>query len=94
VSPDDPTVYVVAEEVRSLAFQYFDGTNWQDTWDSTATGSDGMTPMGPPLAIAITVGLSPPGSTDASKVQTYRHVVALMTANGAGQQTTGTATSP
>src|SRR5207253_5723580 len=32
--PDEPS-YVVAEEVKSLAFSYFDGNTWQDAWDGT-----------------------------------------------------------
>jgi type II secretory pathway component PulJ len=60
--PDDPA-FVVAEEVKSLTFQYFDGTNWQDSWDGTQTpSSGGNNPQGPPQLIAITIGLMVPGS--------------------------------
>ena len=45
--------------MRSLNFQYFDGTDWQDSWDSTALGPDGVTPLGSPLAIAVTIGIAP-----------------------------------
>jgi len=48
--------------VKTLTFSYFDGTDWQDSWDGTQLGSDGMTPVGAPLAIAITIGIAPPGS--------------------------------
>jgi prepilin-type N-terminal cleavage/methylation domain-containing protein len=60
VPPDvpDEASYVIADEVKSLTFSYFDGNAWQDSWDGTMPGADGMTPMGPPLAIAITVGIS------------------------------------
>ena len=27
--------YVIAQEVRNVQFQYWDGMNWNDTWDST-----------------------------------------------------------
>src|SRR5207253_917962 len=54
--PDEPS-YVLAEEVKSLRFRYFDGTSWQDSWDGTAPGPDGPTPKGPPLAIEITLGV-------------------------------------
>jgi hypothetical protein len=87
--PDELT-YVIAEEVKSLEFQYFDGTNWQTSWDGTALGSDGMTPMGPPLAIQIKVGISPKNG-DPDNLKYYRHVVTIPTANGstvATQQTT------
>ncbi len=83
--PDEPS-FVIAEEVKSLQFRYFDGTSWQDTWDATAAGSSGA-PLGPPLAIEITVGISFLGSdglVQESKpiLKSYRHVVAIPTANG------------
>jgi hypothetical protein len=85
--PDEASL-VIAEEVKSLTFSYWDGTNWQDTWDGTQTGSDGQTPIGPPLAIAIVIGLAPPGSSVDSQppLKYYRQVVPLPTANGATQQ--------
>ena len=56
---DNESSYVLADEVRSLNFQYFDGTDWQDSWDSTALGADGVTPVGSPRAIAVTIGIAP-----------------------------------
>lgn len=92
VPPDvqEPAQYLMAEEVKSLQFQYFDGSAWQDTWDSTAPGADGTTPMGPPAAIAVTLGVAVPGTN--GQVKTYRHVIALATANGQPQTTTTTTT--
>jgi hypothetical protein len=89
---DDEAKLVIAEEVKSLSFSYWDGTAWQDTWDGTATGSDGVSPLGPPLAIAITIGLVTPSTGGAGSEPTlkqYRHVVAIRAANGATQATTG-----
>ncbi len=86
----DEASFIIAPEVQSLAFSYFDGTTWQDTWDGTATSSDG-TPVGLPQAIAVTLGLAQPGkaktvvngSSDVQpQLKTYRHVIALPTANG------------
>jgi hypothetical protein len=96
--PDDPSL-VIAEEARSLTFQYFDGTSWQDSWDGTQSpASGGNNPQGPPLAIAITIGLAVPGSTPSEsgevKLKTYRHVVAIPTANGATQNSNTSGTSP
>jgi hypothetical protein len=73
---------VVAPEVKSLAFSYFDGSTWQDSWDGSMPGADGVTPMGPPLAIAVVIGLVPPGA-DGGAVKAYRHVISVSTANGA-----------
>jgi prepilin-type N-terminal cleavage/methylation domain-containing protein len=81
----DEDQYVVAPEVKNVQFQYFDGTDWQDSWDCTTLGADGVTPIGPPSAIAITVDIALPqdGAKD-DEVQTkhYRHVVACLSANG------------
>lgn len=78
--------YVIVPEARSLQFEYFDGANWFDSWDSNQVGLDGKTPQGPPRAIRITVeldfsnGAALPGAVGATK--TYSHVVAINTANG------------
>src|SRR5207248_9399089 len=32
--PDEAS-YVLADEVKSLTFQFFDGSAWQDVWDGT-----------------------------------------------------------
>ena len=84
--PDEASC-VIAEEVQSLTFSYFDGTSWQDSWDSTTLGPDGVTPIGPPVAIAIVLGLPAPGSSD---LKSYRHVVAIPTANFFQQNSTTT----
>jgi type II secretory pathway pseudopilin PulG len=94
--PDEASM-VIAEEVKSLTFSYFDGSAWQDTWDGTVAGPDGSTPVGPPLAIAITLGIALPGlegSTQADQgLKLYRHVVPILTANGTSQPaTSGTTT--
>jgi type II secretory pathway pseudopilin PulG len=85
----DPTALVIAPEVANLTFEFFDGTNWVQSWDGTAPGPDGDTPLGPPAAIAITIELRRPGQTadDPDARPRYRHVVALPTANTPGDQT-------
>ena len=85
--------YVIAPEVRSLSFSYWDGANWQDSWDGTTAGSDGVTPIGPPLAIAVVLGIVPPGAGGDAAVKTYRHVIPITTANGVVQQSTSTSGS-
>ena len=58
--PDEAS-YIIAPEVKSIQFSYFDGTSWNDTWDgsqpSQLANSDGVTPQGPPLAIAVVIGI-------------------------------------
>jgi len=77
---------LVAEEVQSLQFRYFDGTEWLDTWDGTQTGSDALTPIGPPLAIEITLGIVVPSGDNSAwgqpSFKLYRHVVPILTADG------------
>jgi hypothetical protein len=95
IAPDS-TWKVIAEEVQSVYFRYWDGSNWQDTWDSTQPPADNSStnPQGPPLAIEITLGLATPGSNDTQNLKSYRYVVALPTANGAPQtSTSGTGTT-
>jgi Tfp pilus assembly protein PilV len=88
---DSESSYVIADEVRELNFQYFDGTNWQDTWDSTTPGADGVTPIGSPCAIAVTISVARPGAN--GNVKSYRHVIAIQTANGTTAQQTQSSTS-
>ena len=82
----DLSGYMMAPEVKSVEFSYFDGTNWNDSWDSTLiTGADGVTPQGSPRAIAVKVGMAPLGAKDGDKpgeLKYYRHVIAITSANG------------
>jgi hypothetical protein len=95
----DETQYIIAEEIKSIQFSYFDGTNWLDTWDgsqpSQAANSDLVTPQGPPIAIAIVIGVqtdnpemqdNKPSTSSlggGNGLKMYRRVVAIPTANGA-----------
>ena len=88
---------VIAPEVVQLQFRYFDGTDWQDTWDGSQPGPDGMTPMGPPRAIEITLGVRQPtpeggDATANTNVKTYVHYVAIEAANAINPPTTTTTT--
>ena len=46
---------LVAPEVKAVRFKYHagDGGDWLEQWDSRSTGSDEVTPQGPPRAIRI-----------------------------------------
>ncbi len=70
---------VLAPEVASLQFRYFNGTAWVDSWDSTAM--DAL-----PLAIEVTIGYRDPPDKDDRLAdltgtvrigQTVRHVIAV-----------------
>lgn len=79
--------FVIAPEVRSLVFKYYDGVEWKDQWDGTAAGPDGTTPLGPPSAIAFEMSVAVPGTSVERRV---RHVVALQCSNGAAQSSSST----
>jgi hypothetical protein len=79
---------ILAEEVRNLRFRYWDGTNWNDSWDGTQLSADGMTPLGPPVAIEVTLEIA---TGHPERRQTYRQVIPIPTANGSAVQT-GTTT--
>jgi hypothetical protein len=85
---------LVAREVKSLTFQYFDVNqqSWVDSWDGTQPGPDGVTPIGPPAAISIVVEIALPNSDGEPVRKTFKHIVALPTANGVQSQTTSTTT--
>jgi hypothetical protein len=76
---------MLAPEVKSLQFRYFDGTNWADTWDSTVIGDDTITPIGSPRAIEVRIGVLPPGGKDGDELKYFRQVILITTANAATQ---------
>jgi prepilin-type N-terminal cleavage/methylation domain-containing protein len=76
--PDEAS-FVIATEVDSVEFHYFDGTSWADSWDGTTASPDGATPIGPPRAVKIIIGIRSPGP--GNKVKKYTHVMAIQSAN-------------
>jgi prepilin-type N-terminal cleavage/methylation domain-containing protein len=44
---------IIARDVHGLALHYFDGTTWQESWDSTAVGSL-------PMAVSISFEMADP----------------------------------
>ena len=71
--------YLLASEVKEIQFRYWDGEQWTSNWDGNLAGSDGVVPIGPPLAIEILLTLQDPNST---RARTYRHVIHVPTAGG------------
>jgi prepilin-type N-terminal cleavage/methylation domain-containing protein len=93
--PDVPDAesLVVSPEVTRLEFRYFDGSAWLDNWDGTLAGADGVTPVGPPRAVKISVEIRNP--SDPNRSRTYHHVVAVQSANAPPPDpTTTTGTGP
>jgi prepilin-type N-terminal cleavage/methylation domain-containing protein len=93
----DESNFVIAEEVQYVGFRYWDGTAWQESWDGTQITAANGTPVGPPLAVEITLTIALPDSqgqtSETSNVKTYRHVVMVPTANGAAPAPTSTSTT-
>jgi prepilin-type N-terminal cleavage/methylation domain-containing protein len=88
IPPDVPagTYELLATEVKDLLIQYFDGVNWQDSWDGTTLGGPNADiPVGPPSAIAITLTFSRRGPDGADlpddQLPKYKHVVAIPAGN-------------
>lgn len=94
-SPDidlDPTAlpeqekYVIAREVKSITFEYYDGTAWQTTWDGGAVDDTGAA-TGPPRAIRITMTLKKSvrgavaSETPSDSGPTFQTVVAIPSSN-------------
>src|SRR5262245_49085791 len=77
---------IVAAEVKQFEVRYYDGTNWQTSWDGSTPGPDGKTPQGPPRSIEITIGMQTPGT---DTLTTYKHTISFPTAPGPSSQTAG-----
>jgi hypothetical protein len=90
--PDEAS-YVIAPEVKSLSFRYFDPQNkaWlgeDSRWPDDASGFDGSTPTGPPSAVEVTLEIARKVSRTSRSMQgvrKYRQVVFIHTANGPPQ---------
>lgn len=70
-------VKVLAPEVASISFEYFDGVSWTTTWDSGTSNSI-------PNAVRITIDFSPPAATGgwyarpvSASTDRFQHTVAL-----------------
>ncbi len=88
----DESKYILAREVTDLNFRYFDGENWQDSWDGTVIGADGITPIGPPRAVEVTLSIRKPGAdpNDDSAIKQFRQVIPI---NAGNAMSVSTATS-
>lgn len=81
LDPDAPDAVLLAEEVVELLFEFCDGTSWVSTWDGTVPGPDGVTPLGPPRAVRVTLTLTiPSGKGELTKQ--VSQVIAVRSAPG------------
>jgi len=79
---------IFAPEVKSVMFEYYDGSSWQNDWDGTVAGDDIGTPIGPPAAIGVTMTLRRRLDSYLSMMDdpnadgaVYQQIIALPTAN-------------
>lgn len=83
----DALAELIAPEIAQIAFRYFDGEEWQTSWDSLEQG-------GFPLAIEVNVVIDPQrmdsgasykyGGFDPETMERFRMVVTLPTAETSG----------
>jgi type II secretion system protein J len=70
-----PEQEILCRNVRSFEMKYYDGTAWQDEWDSTTLNNT------LPLAVSFTIVIEPPGNTDPMATPiTVTRVIPLPTA--------------
>jgi hypothetical protein len=81
VPPDEE---ILCRNVRSFGLRYFDGTNWQDTWDSTTMG-DVL-----PLAVEMTLELDVPPQKAGGQPTPYRVIRTIPLACAKPSDTTST----
>jgi hypothetical protein len=73
-------VDLIAPEVNSVTFEYFDGSAWQSTWDGSALGQDGVAILGPPRAVRVTMVLVFPEPMGEERRKTVQQVIAIRAA--------------
>jgi hypothetical protein len=83
----------IAPEVQEIDFQYTDGTQWLDTWDSTTNGCL-------PVAVQVTLFITPLNTrSSTARLSTYRMLVSIpagqptLTTTSTNSSTTTTSTS-
>jgi hypothetical protein len=75
--PVQPDEEILCRGVTGVSFQYFDGTNWNATWDSTAQDNT------LPVAVQITLNLERATATDPKHILNYTRVFTLSSSTAA-----------
>lgn len=75
---------LIAPEVVDLQFEYFDGGSgtWVTEWDGSQTDTDGVSLIGPPRAVRITLTLNVPTQNGSTVPKRVQHVVPIRSAVG------------
>lgn len=78
-TPPEDQFELVAPEVKAIRFNYTSGDgNWVDQWDGRSTGTDEVTPQGPPRAIRIEVDIQ---VNKDDPVKTFFRIVTIAVGN-------------
>jgi hypothetical protein len=91
--------YLIAREVTDLGFEYYDinatsdDTGWNEYWDGTQPGPDGITPLGPPTAIRVRLTIKTTDPSGKETTKDYMHVIPIVTANGPNSMTSSSGTT-
>lgn len=75
----DESLDLIAEEVTSVSFSYFDGSGWVSVWTGSDPSTDGNSVIGPPRAIRITMTIQLAGGGEPRIVT---HVIPIRAAVG------------
>jgi prepilin-type N-terminal cleavage/methylation domain-containing protein len=73
----EPDQEVLCRNVRSFNLRYYDGSTWQDTWDSTQTSPANELPV----AVEVTLEIGPPADDPQSVPHRYIRVIPIPCSN-------------
>jgi prepilin-type N-terminal cleavage/methylation domain-containing protein len=72
-----PDQEVLCRNVRSFNLRYYDGSTWQDTWDSTQTSPANELPV----AVEVTLEIDPPADDPQSVLRKYLRIIPIPCSN-------------
>ena len=91
VNPENPDVEVLCRGVRGFNLRYYDGSNWQPSWDATALDYT------IPVAVEVTLTIDAPNGNvanpDGTRSFRYTRVIALACSTAASDPTVNTGSS-
>jgi prepilin-type N-terminal cleavage/methylation domain-containing protein len=72
-----PDQEVLCRNVRSFNLRYYDGSTWQDTWDSTQTSPANELPV----AVEVTLEIDPPADDPKALPRRYLRIIPIPCSN-------------
>ncbi len=83
-TPPSPDTEVICRNIAGFNVQYYDGTEWLDTWDSSAQINQTTGAQTLPTAVSVTLELDRPMATGQG-TQAYRYSRVFLLANSTAQ---------